>query len=283
MSVETIGADTATTLATQLTAPGVINTKSAWTQISASTSASAQSMVVFILASSAEGDVLIDIGTGGAGAETVVVPNIVFHGDNTRNISTYFVFPVAISSGTRVAARYQSTSTTTAVFVTIYLCNNTNSITYGSCAATGYGQATADSGGTSVDPGGTINTKGNYSQLSASTGDDIDWCFVHFGIANNAAPATSWWMVDIATGAAASETVVIPNIIAHTHSAVAQELTATFWAGPFPVSIASGTRLAARAQCLQNDATDRLIDVSVIGYNGTAASGGGASFGAYIK
>jgi hypothetical protein len=33
----------------------------------------------------------------------------------------------------------------------------------------------------------------------------------------------------------------------------------------FPVSIPKGSRVAARAQCSINDATDRLIDITLIG------------------
>ena len=283
MSVETIGAIEATTLGTQLTAPGSINTKAAWTQLSASTSANCNGVIVAVLGGGADGDVLFDVGTGASSSEVVKISNIAVRATNTSaNHLNYFYFPLSITSGTRVAARYQASSTSCSLFMILYLTNDAG-IIFNNCSITTYGADTTDSGATGIDPGGTNNTKGSYTQITASTTDDIDWLYVVCGDRNNAGiDATYWWFVDIATGGAGAETVVISDILFHAHSN--EDYINPAVVGPFPVTIASGTRIAARAQALNNDATDRLIDISILGFNGSAAAaGGGASFSAHIK
>lgn len=280
MSVTVIGADTAVSGGTELTNPVSTNTKSDWTQISASTAAAANALIVEVIGFSAAGDVLLDIGTGAGGAESVLVENLHFRSDNGLTKAFYFYLPVSIAAGTRVAARYQATATTVDVWFIMHLCNDANNILLTGCTPVTYGAATTDSGGTGVDPGASTNTKGGYAEISAATSADIDWLTVFVGSRNNAAPATTSWLVDIATGAALSESVVIPNIYFHTHAS--NDVIDYHAIGPFPVTIPSGTRLSARAQCSTNDATDRLIDVLLIGWDGAAASGGGGGFSAFI-
>jgi hypothetical protein len=275
-SVAVIGADTATSGGTQLTAPGATNTKGAYLEISSSTPAAANALLVEVIGFAAAGDILLDIATGAASSEVDLVSNIHFHADSaTATKSTFFYLPVSIAAGTRVACRYQATSTSVAIWIVIHLLNETNNVPLTACVPTTYGANTADSGATSVDPGGTANTKGAYAELEDSTADAIDWITIHVGNRNNTAMTTASWLIDIATGAAASETVVVPNV--YNHAPTNGDIMDSMFIGPFPVTIAAGTRLSARAQCSINDATDRLIDVEVIGWNGTPASGGSSA------
>jgi hypothetical protein len=145
-----------------------------------------------------------------------------------------------------------------------------------------YGANTADSGATSVDPGATPNTKGAYSQLSASTSAVIQWLSIVPSTGGNTGPVSVRWYLDFATGAAASEVVLIPDM---TFCCMIDP--SAFIGIVRPVSfnamtyIAASTRLAARSSSSSTDATDRLLDVEVI--TGTAPaepSTGGAS--AYV-
>lgn len=282
MSVESIGQNTGTSLGTALTVSGT-NTKGSWVQLSASTSSACTGICAFMLGGAADGTLLVDIGTGGAGAETVIVSNVsMIASGTTWNPFSYFFFPKAIPSGTRVAMRFQSTSASSTMEVGLYLLNNSGSILIDSCTPTTYGANTGTSLGTAVDAGASTNTKGSYAQITASTTDDIDWLTIHIDWQNNTAMQVARFLVDIATGAAASETVVINNILVSSHSGLAGKNPTPFF-GPFPVTVASGTRLAARCQSTTNDATDRIIGISLIGWNGSAAAGGGgASFSAHI-
>jgi len=238
-------------------------------------------MVVAVLGGTSGGDFLFDIGTGGAGVETAVISNCLANVVSSASNTFMFTFPVAISAGTRVSARYQCTSTTPKVYAVAYL-GSTNSIPLTGCTATTYGAATGDSGGTSIDAGGTANTKGSYTEIIASTTDDIDWLAINVQHANTSLTGFVSWFVDIATGGSGSESNVINNIFLQSSSSMSACIPNSYIV--LPVTIASGTRIAARCQCIGNNATDRLLDVTLIGYNGTAAAGGGgahfsASFG----
>lgn len=102
--------------------------------------------------------------------------------------------------------------------------------------------------GTTVTASASTHTKGNYAQLISSTARDSYGITV---LVNNVGTASvnSRMLVDIAIGAAASEVVLIPNLLAG---------NAAPWANVmgggvlyhFPVFIPSGTRISARCQAL---------------------------------
>ena len=283
MSVETIGIVASnSTYGVIITAPGATNTKGAYAEVVASTAGAATGMVVVISTGGNDSDGLFDIATGAASSEVDIVSNqFIRHQNSNTNQSHVFYYPVAIAAGTRVAMRRQATSTTASMTASIYLLNETQSKRLDTCTAVTYGAATGDSGGTSVDPGGTASTKGSYSQITATTSADIHFVTVMVGHAdNNNALTSCYWSIDIATGAAASESIVIADIRTQVHTG--SRINSAHFFGPFPVYITSGTRLAARAQCSTNDATGRLIDVIVTGYTATLglSGGGGAHFSA---
>jgi len=127
-----------------------------------------------------------------------------------------------------------------------------------------YGAVTADSGGTGVDPGGSANTKGAWSELTAATSFDIGALLVVVGTrANSAVDASHEQLLDIGVGAASSEVVVLPDMALRA-SAVTDLYQPEF--GFYFVDIDAGSRIAARSEDNQTDATDRLLDVEAIGF-----------------
>jgi hypothetical protein len=128
---------------------------------------------------------------------------------------------------------------------------------------TTYGAATGDSGAVSVDPGGSANTEGSYSEITAGTTHNIKSLLIVVGTAGNGALSAANWLIDIATGTGGSEQILIPNLCMGAALQSDFMIPAVF--GPFVVDIASGTRLAARAQCSITDATDRLFDMEILG------------------
>jgi hypothetical protein len=97
-----------------MTLPAAINTKGAWTEITAATSASIRWLVPLVVGNStdtawvANHRGLIDIGVGGSGSEAVIVPDVGFGAFNNEAILHFPVtVPVRIPAGTRLAARYQ--------------------------------------------------------------------------------------------------------------------------------------------------------------------------------
>lgn len=104
--------------------------------------------------------------------------------------------------------------------------------------------------GTTVTAGGTAHVKNTtYATLISSLNFDVYGITIMFSNVFTTATATSI-LVDIAVGAAAAESVIIPNLIAGS----ATEFTSSAKPGGqkyyFPLYIPSGARLSATAQAL---------------------------------
>lgn len=276
MTVETLGAVTATSNGTTLTC-GAANTKGSYVQLDAST-AFAVAWVTIILSNQNNGgrDVLVDIATGAAGAETVVIANI-WGGTQNSFPNNVYRFRLSIAAGVRIAARAQDNGGSETLDITMQIGDDD----WGSGAVDTYGAVTADSGGTSIDPGAVANTKGAYVQLSASSAADLTELIFAAGNQDNAARQFDHWLVDIATGAAGAESVAIADVM------VGQAATGSVNVSPniasWLLAIASGARLAVRAQTTTTDATDRLFDAFLYASRGAKPSGGAGTVpGRYI-
>lgn len=144
-------------------ASSTINTKGAWVELIASTTATTDwlSMLIVTQASGTDTSSLLDIGIGASGSEQVLIENMAA-GFMTINATFYspIMLPVRIASGTRIAARSQSTTASRNVPVSI--------TTYTSAVASPtsvdtIGAVTASSRGTNLPNNNT------YVQLTAST------------------------------------------------------------------------------------------------------------------
>jgi hypothetical protein len=93
--------------AVNVTADASTHTKGAWTELIASTDAAARWLAVSItnFTNATDTAALLDIGTGASGSETVRIANI--GAGMASNI--LHMFPLSVASGTRIAARSQST------------------------------------------------------------------------------------------------------------------------------------------------------------------------------
>jgi hypothetical protein len=87
------------------------------------------------------------------------------------------------------------------------------------------------------------------------------------------------WRIDVATGAAGAETVIIPNlqVIANAAEDKARPTSVVL-----PAAIPAGTRLAVRCDSSLNTATIRLACVTLIGMQEPASSSGSATAVAYV-
>lgn len=103
---------------------------------------------------------------------------------------------------------------------------------------------------------GTPNTKGAWSELIAATGRDAGQIVLVFG-GTFGSTVDSAMLLDVGIGAAASETVIIPNLmVGFINGALVI---------PVPVFIPAGSRLAVRCQCAT---ASRTIDVGARLYGG---------------
>jgi hypothetical protein len=251
------------------------NTKGSYVEVAASTAFESNRSVIAAQATNSGGvRHLLDIATGAAASESVIIPDILIEGamNTSESAAAGYPFPCAIAASTRIAARSQGSTGSTGVRIAITLMAAGG--VPGIATFTNYGSNTGDSGGVTVDPGGTANTKGAYAQITASTSAVVQWLIVMFGYGGNTAPNNSRWAVDVATGAAASEVVLIPDLRTSGHPANAAHPACY----ELMTYIAASTRIACRSSCSINDATDRLLDIALLTATAPAeAAAGGTS------
>lgn len=245
--------------------------KGAWHEVITSVDHDSCGMILTCHSSHSGRRLLVDIGFGAAGSEFVVVPDIQVPNIDaaqfyyTQGLSAFV--PLSIPAGTRVAARCQGqTSTTTnAVEVQIYpIAMGMNGMA-GFERATAYGVDGANTNGTIIDPGGTPNSKGSFTELVGSTANQIKWMMVNVCLEDLNYPQAGRWHLDIATGLASSEQVVVPGL--HFFCDDIPDMLVPGWVGPFPCAIPAGTRLSARCQSSMSASADRKIGVSIIGFD----------------
>lgn len=261
----TAGIVTGSSTGTALTHVGTAHTKGAYAQLIASTTIDAHGFLLYLAnnSSSAARSWLVDLAIGASSSEQVIVPNLlVDSAAASGNPHAALWIPIPIPAGTRLSARQQGNTTTGTLSVAACLLGGGffGLPLTGRCSD--MGTDTADSNGTVYDPGASINTKGGYTQLSASTPHDIRMLMLAIGSNRNSVTTAAHWLMDVAIGAAASEQVVIPNLL---FSAASSGLQLPAYIGPIPCTIPAGSRLSINAQCSINDATDRKFAVAAYG------------------
>lgn len=100
----------------QASFPATPHTKGAWTQITASTTADTGLIIVNFSGTAGiatDASVLFDIGVGASGSEVVIASDLAV-GGIAFSQSLHFSLPVFIAAGSRIAARAQAATTTTA-------------------------------------------------------------------------------------------------------------------------------------------------------------------------
>jgi hypothetical protein len=115
--VTTYGATEATTRGVNVNAGAVAHTTSAWVQVVASLTNPARMLGIAAgMGNQGHGGNgvrdIFDIGIGGAGSEIVIIPDCLITASLTLSMPDFFIFPVNIPSGTRLAIRMQSSTTT---------------------------------------------------------------------------------------------------------------------------------------------------------------------------
>ena len=260
----TEGEDTGNSRGTQVDSSTTANTKGSFTEIVASTPFDADGIVIFVGAANAD-SFLLDVAVGASASEQVVIPDI--RSDLKGSVAAHFIAPISIAASSRISVRVaDDVASARNYFMGIGLLPKSFFASEALGRATAYGVVTGDSGGTQIDPGANANTKGSYAQIVASTTNPMKMLCVSFATAaGNHNMTTYSGLVDIAVGAAASEQIIFDNI--HTRCDSISDNLSPVFLGPIPVNIPSGTRVAVRAQSNITDATDRLFDVVIYGFD----------------
>lgn len=211
-------------------------------------------------------DFLVDIATGGAGSEVVILPNVACGAGTVGNWSTCHpvYIPLPIPAGTVIRARCQSNSTSSAeVWASVILARGKQYYAQRKSRATAYGVTTASTHGTDIDPGGSANTNGSWTEVSSSV-NRIDYVLVCSS--SHGGGATASWFAELGIGGAGSEALLVPGLQYRRHTGLDQ--TSPFAVARF-AEYPEGARLSARARCSITGAgvNNRVICLSVIGFD----------------
>lgn len=256
-----------------LQSPGTVS-KSSWFELIASTSSAANEVLISIVPGTSV-QYVIDIGIGGAGSEVVVVPNLLT-GKSGQSTGHFLTIPLTIPSGSRVSWRVISQGNSqVGVGVHLFFRTYSTESPLDDLISYGVDPDSASQYGTTVDPGGTSNTKGAYAEISSSVSKG-NFVTLAFSNDNQSSTTNGPLLIDLATGGAGSEVVIVPDL------AINYEST-EFMRQPYTVievAVASGDRISIRAQST-NASSDRNFDVGLyvgVGPEPATVPGIGASF-----
>ncbi len=246
------------------TAAATDHTKGAWAQVTASTARDYDALLIALNVNSNAIGELFDIGVGGAGAEQVVVPDLLFAGLDRHAL--YFLAPVAVPAGSRIAARMQATNagagTTTGQVAVMGICGSFLSTPSAARIIT-LGITTASTKGTTLDAGASAGTYGAWTELAASSSADIAALALVAGNLQNTTPTDLGLSTNsglqLGVGGAGVETVICDGVPYTTSDTSQYGPLPGIW---FPCSIPAGSRIAARIKMNTTDATDRKLDLA---------------------
>jgi hypothetical protein len=252
---ETAGAVEASTTYTSVVS-GAANTKGNWVQLIASTAKDICGLLIGSKYPSVACD--IDIGIGGAGSETVLVPDILIQASTGTPFDRSLFVPIFIPVGTRIAVRAQSTNASVTFYLAFILlqqaCSPNRfppsgfpSLSFGGAENAGF--AAASTGGTTITAGASAHVKGSWTQLIASTTRRVGFIIASVGKPSS---TSAVFLIDIGTGGAGSETVIVSDLERYICN------TAWWTADGFPFLIPAGTRIAARCQSSVGGATIQM-------------------------
>ena len=260
----------ATNIGETITASSTINPKGAWVELLAATTFDA--FMVYVKCfdpriTATDTSLLVDIGFDPAGGTTygVLISNVLMgFGSGDTSVHQDFAIPAYIPTGSTVAARIQSVISSETCFVAIAIGGGIP--TDNPFPATGlvvtYGAATADSGGTALVDA-DANVESAWVELTGAT------THPHRGVAislqgNTDTMSTGRFLLDIASGAAASEVVISENIYITTGGG---EIVGNKFPPNYihAVRIPEGTRLAVRSMYTSNQ-NNATCDVALHGW-----------------
>lgn len=264
-----IGADTTASGGVNVTS-GTTNTKGTWTTVIASTAADLTHLLITLSSQPGNGvPVVFDVAAAPAASEAsgLICQNIIY--EATFGIAYTFMIPCGmVVAGSRIAFRFASSiaSDVTEVAMVGF---DAGWLSEGSAAPIDtYGWSSGAIQGLAIDPGATVNTKGAYTQVTASSTNDYCGFFLVFDNRNRVGGANTSGacLVDVALGGSGSEVVLLPNLLLVRNIISGQVAQTSPAITPiFHVPIRSGSRIAIRAQSATNTATDRIFGVSFHG------------------
>lgn len=263
------------TLNTGSNRPGVItdasvtgNTKSAWTELTASLAVPASAMVVgYMFERAGPTDALFDIGvsTDGSTWFPVVENLLIATATGWQNESLGLFVPVRLPRGQHIGVRYQCSNVTSEIAsaqLTIIGDSSEGDGDGGFAGLESMGHNLADSGGVQIDPGGTITTKGTAATIITSTTKAYKGLYLGVGNQQNDARSGASWLIDVGIDVSGTIEWILQDLSVRSS---ASRVPLPRMIGPFWHPVPAGSKIVARCQCSINTAGDRLLDAIVYG------------------
>lgn len=236
--VEEAGGDTSDTSNVTITS-GSSETKGSWVEMASSTSYLWDGF--YLNVDGANGyNMNLDIGIGAAASETIVAASLRMLLYSVDRGGEMYI-PIRVPSGSRVAVRASADGSSQTMGLQLLGVHK-------GMHQRGYSELVMDQGsddaseGIEHDPGATADTKGSWTELVSSTSRPYAAILLQ---ANNTVynSGASTHLIDLAIGAAASETVIAGDLYRRSRNNVPEP---SFWV--LPCAIPSGSRLAVRHQ-----------------------------------
>lgn len=202
------------------TSPGTANTKTAWADLVASVPYDSCILIIHVTAIQIGGSATgfsLDIATGGAGSETVLIDNILWHG---KARPKFWYFPIRIAAGTRLAYRYQVEQVSQNIIVGCTLVPDIPEFPSGTSVITIGGPLSATGTGVDNFSFSTTSLRDVWQYIGANTGI-MQWAIPIPGIrsaqnfiSNSVGYIADWgWSAGVDAGAAYGSTVGKPDTV----------------------------------------------------------------------
>lgn len=257
--IEEVGADTANTDLLAVAPSATANVKGSIVEMVASTAEDCDLISVCLQGDNQREDFVYDLLVGGVASEELIAEDLRVR-TFTAVGSAKYDLKIDIPSGSRLSVRCASSASGASdgkINAQLF------SGTFESDSPGSYIKAynVSFSRGVDVDPGGTANTKGSWTELVASTSNDHKGLIISIGTSDNSGLVEADYMYDIGIGTVSSEQIIKGNVFFSVDSFEALS-DRVFYINQ---AIPSGTRIVARAQSSITDATDRVMDLIVYG------------------
>ena len=212
--------------------------------------------------SSIQGQAMINIAIGAAASEQDIIANLFVvtpTGNNAEMIT--FDFPINIPSGVRISANCQTHVGSRITTMSLILCHGSIGQEESLNTVDTIGANAGVTEAVTVNAGGTVNTFGSWTEMTASTAEAYKGFLVAACKVNG-----SWTSMnltyEVGVGAAASE----ETIFSGQFMKVSDTEYGAGLATPFiPVGISSGTRIAIRSQASAVGSGDEHFDFVIYG------------------
>jgi hypothetical protein len=260
-SSETLGATTASSAGTSVTASATANTKGSYVDIGGVTSFAYEELHVNLLATTGA-DFTADLAINVGGNRFIIAEDLRIRG---RAADNGILYPLAlhVPAGAQLSMRCQSSSASAVLSAILHGRSS------GLRGMPGFARlralyAPATSRGVNCDAGAVANTK-TRTQIVASSSARVVGLLGYVGpAADTARTGSEQWLMDISVGPGAGEWNIISNLLFGADATTDTPYPSLI--GPMACDIPAATRFSVNLQCSSTTAGDRQIDVALWGY-----------------